>query len=82
MLDHETVSATFHGKVEPGGMPVTSCVFEYGTSTDYGKFAPCKQTAAQIGTTGDVPVSAEVNGLLLDRPTTSGCEPRTTTTKA
>jgi hypothetical protein len=59
--------ATLNGTIVPGGDPVTSCEFEYGTSTAYGHVVPCKQSEAEIGT-GNAPVevSAELSGLELD----------------
>jgi Tol biopolymer transport system component len=60
-----TVSgAKLEGTVNPEGVPVTSCEFEYGTSGSYGQSVPCQQTLAEIGS-GIVakPVSAEVTGL-------------------
>jgi DNA-binding beta-propeller fold protein YncE len=34
-------SATISGVVNPDGLPVTSCVFEYGPSESYGQSEPC-----------------------------------------
>jgi hypothetical protein len=57
-------SVTVEGVADPEGLPVTSCVFEYGTSASYGHSTPCAQTPAQIGAGGGkVAVSAELNGL-------------------
>jgi DNA-binding beta-propeller fold protein YncE len=57
-------SVTLTGTTNPEGKPVTSCEFEYGTSTSYGHKASCSQTLAQIGSgTSPVAVSAEVSGL-------------------
>lgn len=57
-------SATLNGTVNPGGQPVTSCEFEYGTSEAYGASVPCAQSAGEIGSgTGPVAVSADVSGL-------------------
>ncbi len=57
-------SVTVDGMVNPDGLPVTSCVFEYGTSTSYGQSAPCAQTPVQIGSgSAPVAVSAELKGL-------------------
>ncbi len=68
VVGHEAVSVTLHGEVEPGGLPVTSCEFEYGTSTSYGKVAACEHPDAKEirSGTGKVPVSVEVKGLLPD----------------
>jgi hypothetical protein len=64
--------AMLEGTVNPGGSPVTSCEFEYGTTpalgvngstNDYGQSVPCEQ-AAQVGSgTSPVAVSANVSGL-------------------
>jgi DNA-binding beta-propeller fold protein YncE len=46
------------GSVDPVGIQVSSCEFEYGPSTSYayGQSVPCKQTPAQIGA-GNSPVT-------------------------
>jgi hypothetical protein len=54
-------SATVSGVVDPDGLPVTACVFEYGTSTGYGQSVPCS-TSPGSGS-GPVAVSAELTGL-------------------
>jgi hypothetical protein len=57
-------SATLKGNVNPHGVPVTSCQFEYGTNGSYGQSVPCAQTPAQIGAgTSAVSVSADISGL-------------------
>jgi hypothetical protein len=57
-------SATLNGTVNPAGLPVTSCSFEYGTEASYGQSVPCAQTPAQIGSgTAPVAVSANLSGL-------------------
>ncbi len=63
---HGVVRAALNGKVAPGGLPVTSCVFEYGTSTAYGQTVPCVPAAKDIPTTGEPEpaVTASVSGLL------------------
>jgi hypothetical protein len=53
--------ATLTGTVNPDGIEVTECVFEYGTSTEYGHSAPCAQ-AVGAGTS-PVAVSAHLTGL-------------------
>ncbi|MGH2853891.1 MAG: hypothetical protein ACRDLF_06830 [Solirubrobacteraceae bacterium] len=56
--------ATLHGTVNPEGVALTECYFEYGTETSYGQKEPCKPTPAEIGEgTKPVAVSAEVSGL-------------------
>ena len=59
--------ATLKGEVNPSGVPLTSCEFEYGTSTSYGHKVACSQTVAQIGS-GAVPVrvSGEASDLEMD----------------
>src|SRR4029077_2621846 len=52
--------ATLNGVVEPEGVPVTSCEFEYGTTASYGHTVPCSQTLPYANTTN---VSANVPGL-------------------
>lgn len=56
--------ASVSGSVNPSGVQVTSCEFEYGTSTAYGQSAPCEQTPVQIGA-GNAPVTvtATLSGL-------------------
>ena len=57
-------TATLNGTVNPDGVPVSSCGFEYGTTVAYGQTEPCTQTPAQIGGAGSsVPVSANLTGL-------------------
>ncbi len=55
------LSATLAGIVNPDGEEVTSCQFEYGTSTSYGQTAPC--SSAPGSGSSAVPVSAELSGL-------------------
>ncbi len=54
-------SMTLNGTVNPDGVPVTSCVFEYGTSTSYGQTAACVQDPGSG--TSPVTVSADLSGL-------------------
>jgi hypothetical protein len=54
-------SVTVGGVVNPDGLPVTSCVFEYGTSASYGQSAPC--SASPGSGSSPVALSAELNGL-------------------
>ncbi len=61
-------SATLHGTVIPGGLPVESCEFEWeaGELGSYNspQHVPCAQTPAQIGAgDGPVAVSASLSGL-------------------
>ena len=58
-------SVTLEGQVTPEGRMVSSCDFEYGTSTSYGKTAPCETEHGEpIGEgTKAVPVTAKLSGL-------------------
>jgi hypothetical protein len=61
------LSAQLQATVNPEGLQVTHCVFEYGTSAAYGASVPCAQKKAAIGFgTEPVPVSATVAGLSPD----------------
>jgi hypothetical protein len=57
----ETKSATLNGTVNPEGVQVTACEFEYGTTQSYGQKAPCATSPGS----GDVPVqvTAAISGL-------------------
>ena len=60
-------SATLNGKLNPEGLAVEACEFEYGTTTAYAHTVACTQNEAEIGSSvGEVPVSAPVAGLLPD----------------
>ncbi len=59
------VIATLEGVVNPNGEEVTSCQFEYGTSTSYGQTAPCS-TAAGSGSSPVPIISAELSALAQD----------------
>lgn len=57
-------SADLNATVNPLGLPVSLCEFEYGTSVSYGHVAPCAQSEAQIGSgSSPIPVSAALTGL-------------------
>lgn len=57
-------SADLQATVNPVGFSVTSCTFQYGTSTAYGNSVPCEQSLEQIGNESlPVPVSAVISGL-------------------
>ncbi len=61
--------AELRASVDPEGLQVTRCVFEYGTSTKYGSVAKCEQKLTAIGAGVEpVPVSAQIDELL---PSTS-----------
>jgi hypothetical protein len=53
-------AATLTGTVNPNGSTVTSCRFEYATTTAYGTSVPC---AHAVGGGSTVPVSAALSGL-------------------
>ncbi len=58
----QPTSATLNGTVDPDGVQVNSCEFEYGTTTSYGQTAACAQASVGSGTI-PVPVSANLTGL-------------------
>jgi hypothetical protein len=58
-----TGSVTLNGEVNPSGLPVTSCQFEYGPTTAYGHTAECSPKPG--AGTSNVPVSARLSGLAL-----------------
>lgn len=60
--------ATLRGTVDPDGLPLTSCQFEYGTTAEYGTTVPCSTSPGEIGS-GEAPVSVQA--------TVTGLEPRT-----
>jgi phosphodiesterase/alkaline phosphatase D-like protein len=57
-------SATLHATVNPNGLEVSECKFEYGTTTSYGSSAPC--TPSPGSGTSPVAVSAAVTGLVAN----------------
>jgi hypothetical protein len=57
-------SATVAGTVNPDGIAVTECVFEYGETTAYGKTAPC--VPGPGAGTAPVAVSSQLDGLEPD----------------
>ena len=61
-------SVTLEGSVNPEGEKVSSCEFEYGTTTSYGQVVPCEQglgkATGEIGEGKEpVLVSAKLSGL-------------------
>ncbi len=68
--DVTKTTATLNGTINPRGVAVSSCEFEYGLTNEYGDgpynhTVPCKQTTAQIGAgSGPVAVSAQLEGLV------------------
>ena len=62
-----TVSAELRASVNPEGLQVTHCVFEYGTSREYGASTRCAQSKAAIGEGKEpVLVTAQLAGLAPD----------------
>jgi len=55
-------AATLNGSVNPEGVAVGECEFEYGSSTAYGASVPCSPAPGKGNS--PVPVSAEISGLL------------------
>ena len=53
-------TATLNGRVNPNGAALSSCTFEYGTSTSYGQTASCRDVGA-VNTPESV--SAAIGGL-------------------
>lgn len=58
--------ATLTGTVNPDGMEVTACQFEYGTTTSYGQAAPC----ASLPGSGSSPVAVQASVTGLNAHTT------------
>jgi DNA-binding beta-propeller fold protein YncE len=62
--DVTAVTGVLHGIVNPDSLQLTSCEFEYGTTTSYGSSVPCVPGAAGIPADGSAHgVEAEVGGL-------------------
>ncbi len=55
------VAATLNGSVNPSGVEVTECHFDYGTTTGYGQSAACVQTVG--AGTNEVAVTANLTNL-------------------
>jgi DNA-binding beta-propeller fold protein YncE len=56
--------ARLRGEANPKGLAVSECFFEYGTTTAYGKTAPCAESSGEIGTGSEpVPVHADIGEL-------------------
>src|ERR1700677_3703082 len=62
VTEQQPRSLTLNGTVDPEGKPVSSCVFEYGTTNAYGQSTPCVPGSLGSGT-GPVEVSAHLTGL-------------------
>ena len=54
-------SVTLNGTVNPDGVQVTDCHFEWGTDTNYGNSAPCVEDPGSGS--ADVSVHADISGL-------------------
>ncbi|MGC1852172.1 MAG: hypothetical protein WA687_07015 [Solirubrobacterales bacterium] len=58
------VRATLAGTVNPDGVELSECFFEWGEGEAFDKVAPCAESNAAIGSgTSPVPVHADLNGL-------------------
>jgi hypothetical protein len=60
--EFEAHSLTLHATVNPNGVETTKCVFEYGTTIDYGETAPCEPSQQLTGNT-PVAVQAKLTGI-------------------
>ncbi len=59
-------AATLNGTVNPDGVLLSECKFEYGTTSAYGQSQACDLTPAEIGAgTSAVAVKADISGLTL-----------------
>ena len=58
-------SARLNGEVNPNGLPLTACFFEWGEDASYGNIAPCEEPdAGEVGEgSSAVAVHAEIGGL-------------------
>ncbi len=61
LSEQQPRSVTLNGTVNPEGLLVTSCIFEYGTTSGYGQSVPC--SPAPGSGTSPVAVSAHLVGL-------------------
>jgi hypothetical protein len=58
------ISATLNGTVNPGGVALTDCHFDYGPTTAYGKTVPCVPSAGSIpADSSEHAVSAQITAL-------------------
>ncbi len=59
-------NATLNGTVNPDGVALEECSFEYGPTAAYGQSVPCAETVVEIGAGSEaLPVHAELGGLGL-----------------
>lgn len=64
-----TESATLNGTVNPNGLPLTACFFEWGETAGYGEVAPCEPDFEAVGEGNTpVPVHADLSGLKAGTP--------------
>jgi hypothetical protein len=57
-------SATLNGTINPEGVSVEECRFEYGSDQSYGSSVPCAESSGTIGSgNSTVPVHANISGL-------------------
>jgi hypothetical protein len=60
----EPTSVTLNGTVDPDGLQISDCHFDYGTDTSYGQTAPCVPSAGSIPSdSSEHAVSAHLTGL-------------------
>ena len=63
-VEVKPTSATLTGTVNPAGIGLTGCRFEYGTSTSYGQSAECEPAANAIPSdSSEHPLTAKLTGL-------------------
>jgi DNA-binding beta-propeller fold protein YncE len=61
----QPTSASVSGVVNPDGIPLSECRFEYGASTAYGQSVPCVPAAGSIpADSNEHAVSADLTGLV------------------
>jgi sugar lactone lactonase YvrE len=57
-------AATLNGEVDPSGIELQECFFEYGPEESYGQTTPCDKSPAEIGAgTTPIPVHADLSLL-------------------
>lgn len=62
--DLQQTTATLEGEINPDGVELSECTFEYGETSSYGHTVPCAESPAQIGS-GHAPVAvhADISSL-------------------
>jgi hypothetical protein len=58
-------AVTFNGTVNPEGLAVTECLFEYGTGVSYGSSVPCSTVSGKPIGAGDSPVAVSASAVGL-----------------